>query len=56
MIFMEVKDNDEDNIYDFDSENPLDMDIYIDLVNKTKISIKNIYKILKNVIYRNFII
>ena len=56
MVFMEVKDNDdEDNIYDFDSENPLDMNTYIEFVNKTKSSIKNMDKKLKNFIYTKFI-
>ena len=56
MIFMEVKDlNDEDNIYDFDSDNPLDINTYIELVNKTKSSIKNMDKKLKNFIYTKFI-
>jgi ribonuclease PH len=56
MIFMEVKDlNDEDNIYDFDSDNPLDINTYVELVNKTKSSIKNMDKKLKNFIYTKFI-
>ena len=30
------RENNEDNIYDFDSDNPLDMNTYVELVNKTK--------------------
>jgi len=56
MIFMEVKDNDdEDNIYDFDSENPLEMDKYIEIVNKTKSSINTMHNKLKNIIYTKLI-
>ena len=58
MIFIEVKDKDndnEDNIYDFDSDNPLDMNTYVELVNKTKNSIQILNKKLKNFIYTKFI-
>ena len=56
MVFLELKDNvDDNNIYDFDSENPLDMDTYVDIINKTKISVKNMDKKLKNFIYKIFI-
>ena len=56
MIFMEVKDNDEENnIYDFDSENPLEMDKYIEIVNKTKSAINVMHNKLKNIVYTKFI-
>jgi len=56
MVSLEVKDDDkEDNIYDFDSENSLAMDKYVDIINKTKNSIKIMHKKLKNIIYHKFI-
>ena len=56
MVSLEVKDDDkEDNIYDFDSENPLGMDKYVDIINKTKNSIKIMHRKLKNIIYQKFI-
>ena len=56
MVFLEVKDNEEeDNIYDIDSENALDMNSYIEIVNKAKNSIKIMDKKLKNIIYSKFI-
>ena len=56
MVSLEVKDDDkEDNIYDFDSENPLGMDKYVDIINKNKNSIKIMHKKLKNIIYQKFI-
>ena len=56
MVFLEVKDNDEEeNIYDIDSEIPLDMNTYIEIVNKAKNSLKIMDKKLKNIIYSKFI-
>ena len=57
MIFMEVKDNDkdEDNIYDFDSEKPLDMNTYKQIAVQTRNAIKIMYNKLKNIIYTKFI-
>jgi len=56
MVFLEVKDNDDDNnVYDFDSENPLDMNTYVELINKTKNSVNIMDKKLKNIIYTKFI-
>ena len=57
MIFMEVKDNDndEENIYDFDSEKPIDMNTYKQIADQTKNSIKIMYNQLKQIIYKQFI-
>ena len=56
LVSLEIKDDDkEDNIYDFDSENPLEMDKYIQIINKTKESLKIMNKKLKNIIYEKFI-
>ena len=54
MVFLEVKDSndEEENIYDFDSENPLDMGAYAQIITAAKNSIKIMEKKLKNNIYK----
>ena len=55
MVFLEMKDSDENNIYNFDSEEPLEIEKYKEILKTAKNSLQIMNKKLKNLIYTKFI-